>query len=52
MAEYIKDEFEKKHGGKWQCTLGINGSFGSNVYYTTYGFSFSLGEYRIFLFDD
>jgi dynein light chain LC8-type len=51
MAEYIRDEFKKKHGGNWQCTLGINGSYNAKFYYTTYSFSFDLGEYWIMLFD-
>ncbi len=51
MAEYIRDEFEKKHGGKWQCTVGIDAGYGSSVYSKDYLFSFALGAYKILLFD-
>ena len=47
MAKYISVEFEKKHGGKWQCNLGITGSEQTRYYSKTYSITFDLGAYWI-----
>ncbi len=47
MAEYIRDEFEKKEGGKWFCIVGMN--YGCENHIKAFSYSISLGVYDITL---
>ncbi|KAI3961161.1 hypothetical protein MKX01_035747 [Papaver californicum] len=49
IAEYIKKEFDKKHGPTWHCIVGRN--FGSYVTHETHHFVyFYLDQKAILLF--
>ncbi|XP_048067248.1 dynein 8 kDa light chain, flagellar outer arm-like [Megalobrama amblycephala] len=48
MAKYIGKEFERKHGGTWQCVMGSSGYW---VRYKSSYISFSVGEHKIALFN-
>ena len=50
MATYIRDEFKKKHEGKWVCNLGTPDSYNRRVDFMSDAFYFTLGEYWIKLY--
>ncbi|KAK9971130.1 hypothetical protein ABG768_027022 [Culter alburnus] len=48
IATYIRKEFERKHGGTWQCIVG-NSGYSVRHKQDSY-ISFSVGDKRILLF--
>ncbi|KAK9971129.1 hypothetical protein ABG768_027021 [Culter alburnus] len=48
IAQYIRKEFDRKHGKYWQCIIG---KFSASVSYNTDSYiSFSVGGKNILLF--
>ena len=51
MAEFIKGEFDKTHGGMWCCSVGIFGHYALNTdHVENHYIEYHLGEMGIVLF--